>query len=494
MGVSNLLQFLRPMQKRVAIKNYQGSVVAVDAMCWIHRGMISSAVSNVTGESNDNYLKFIISILSVLLEHNITPIMVFDGYEMPPKERENQDRRVRREKAREEALAMIQKNRGSINTEIMRKCMQAISITPEVVARVMGICREMNVRVLMAPYEADAQVAYLCRSGIAHCAISEDSDLLAYGCPRVWYKLERDGKADEMSLGFSSDPDVKCTKGMLKGLSHRMFVTMCVLSGSDYDDGCHINGMGIKLAHRFVLQFGTLPAVMAALEENACWAKKLPAHVSVKELESHYLNVSQIFLHNVVYDPSTDHLTHVTPLGGDETHMDIIVDICQRLRGKAVNFRVVSEGRINPRTGEPLVYAVTDKDREMLEGIRFPDIASLPVYASDAGTTTDALLQGPFPPSPQVHRAGSQGDSLDDAALQCSAAMPTIAVPSSTSACTDQTIDPLQSDESHSSISTSDEWEDATKSQKCKLRALIDSSERVVSARTKRTRASYSTT
>ncbi|AFZ80953.1 hypothetical protein BEWA_003610 [Theileria equi strain WA] len=45
-------------------------------MCWIHRGMISSAVANVTGDSCEKYLKFILSMLTLLLSYQITPIMV----------------------------------------------------------------------------------------------------------------------------------------------------------------------------------------------------------------------------------------------------------------------------------------------------------------------------------------------------------------------------------------------------------------------------------
>ncbi|KAK1938472.1 XPG I-region family protein [Babesia divergens] len=494
MGVSNLLQFLRPMQKCVAIKNYAGSIVAVDAMCWIHRGMISSAVANVTGDPCDKYIKFIISMLSVLLSHKITPIMVFDGYEMPSKERENQSRRDRRDKARAEALAMIKKNRGSINTEIMRKCMQAITITPEVIARVMEICREMNIRVLVAPYEADAQVAYLCRSGIAHCAISEDSDLLAYGCPRVWYKLERDGRADEVRLDFSSDPDVKCTKGMLKGLSHRMFVAMCVLSGSDYDDGCHIYGMGIKLAHRFILQYDNIPSVMTALEETASWTKKLPTHVTVKQLEEHYLNVSQIFLHNVVYDIRSDTLVHINPIVKGESHMDIIVDLCYRLRQKT-NFRTVSEGRVNPRNGEPLSYYVTENDKELTEGMHFPDVNVFytAVKPGESDSTKDALLEEVESASPDAQPEQQVTDSsLDDSnAVSCPVREPVLELsqlraPTISPDGGEKIVDRLNTDESNASLSTCDEFEPPTRSQKRKIRALINDSERVIITRSKR--------
>ncbi len=39
--------------------------------------------------------------------------------------------------------------------------------------------------VIVAPYEADAQMAFLAKSRSVHAVITEDSDLLTYGCPRV---------------------------------------------------------------------------------------------------------------------------------------------------------------------------------------------------------------------------------------------------------------------------------------------------------------------
>lgn len=38
---------------------------------------------------------------------------------------------------------------------------------------------------VVAPYEADAQMAYLAKQKEVSAVITEDSDLLAYGCPRV---------------------------------------------------------------------------------------------------------------------------------------------------------------------------------------------------------------------------------------------------------------------------------------------------------------------
>lgn len=46
---------------------------------------------------------------------------------------------------------------------------------------------------MVAPYEADAQMAYLERVGIVQGIVTEDSDLLVFGCKRVIFKLDSDG-------------------------------------------------------------------------------------------------------------------------------------------------------------------------------------------------------------------------------------------------------------------------------------------------------------
>jgi exonuclease-1 len=43
---------------------------------------------------------------------------------------------------------------------------------------------------VVAPYEADAQLAYLERVGLVDGIITEDSDLLVFGCRKVLFKLD----------------------------------------------------------------------------------------------------------------------------------------------------------------------------------------------------------------------------------------------------------------------------------------------------------------
>lgn len=49
----------------------------------------------------------------------------------------------------------------------------------------MQALKHKGVKFVVAPYEADAQMAYLAINGEVDIVITEDSDLLAYGCPKV---------------------------------------------------------------------------------------------------------------------------------------------------------------------------------------------------------------------------------------------------------------------------------------------------------------------
>lgn len=118
----------------------------------------------------------------LLLSHKIKPIMVFDGQGLPAKSETDSKRRESRKLAKKQGADFLAlgKNEEAI------KCFRAsISITPEIALALRKECQKINVDCIVAPYEADAQLAFLSREGIVDCVISEDSDLLVFGCKKV---------------------------------------------------------------------------------------------------------------------------------------------------------------------------------------------------------------------------------------------------------------------------------------------------------------------
>lgn len=51
------------------------------------------------------------------------------------------------------------------------------------------VLKRENVCYVVAPYEADAQMTFLAISKQVDAVITEDSDLIAFGCPRVSFCL-----------------------------------------------------------------------------------------------------------------------------------------------------------------------------------------------------------------------------------------------------------------------------------------------------------------
>jgi len=57
-----------------------------------------------------------------------------------------------------------------------------------------------DIECIISPYEADAELVYLNKIGYVDLIISVDSDLLAFGAKRVFYKMENNGDGEEINM------------------------------------------------------------------------------------------------------------------------------------------------------------------------------------------------------------------------------------------------------------------------------------------------------
>ena len=85
MGISGLLPLLKPACTQSNLDKFRGCTVAVDVYCWMHRGAFGCAEQLVQGKYTDGYVKYVMKYINLLLYHNIKPIMVFDGRNLPSK-------------------------------------------------------------------------------------------------------------------------------------------------------------------------------------------------------------------------------------------------------------------------------------------------------------------------------------------------------------------------------------------------------------------------
>ena len=319
MGVKGLLPTLQSITRNISLEKYRGLTVAVDAMCWLHKGVFSVDVPVLAkyqfevaaqNEANENMMEdddyesgskqsplpntvdepktltkrlnfdryatvkkkarrektntvvygpsvdakmAMVKCADYVIRHaeriskefGIELVLVIDGDDLPCKQSVNDKRREDRAAAYQKGL---QFERRGDSQEARKHFAKACSISHEVRRELILQCQTKQIRFVVAPYEADAQLADLSHRGVVDAVISEDSDLLAYGCPRVLFKLDmKTLRGDEIQIMKDLASNTSLS---FRNWNQDMFVHMCILAGCDYFEG--VPGVGIQTAHKLV--------------------------------------------------------------------------------------------------------------------------------------------------------------------------------------------------------------------------------------------------
>ncbi|XP_051849464.1 exonuclease 1 isoform X1 [Antechinus flavipes] len=290
MGIQGLLQFIKDASEPIHIKKYKGQVVAVDTYCWLHKGAFACAEKLAKGEPTDQYVAFCMKFVNMLLSHGIKPILVFDGCTLPSKKEVEKARRERRQTNLLKGKQLLRE--GKI-TEARECFARSVNITHRMAHQVIKAARAQGVDCIVAPYEADAQLAYLNKTGIVHAIITEDSDLLAFGCKKVILKM------DKLGNGLEID---QARLGMCRQLgdvfTEEKFRYMCVLSGCDYLSSLH--GIGLAKACK-LLKIANNPDIIKVIKKLGHYLKM---NITVpEEYINGFIRANNTFLYQLVFDP-----------------------------------------------------------------------------------------------------------------------------------------------------------------------------------------------
>ncbi|RHY32604.1 hypothetical protein DYB32_002593 [Aphanomyces invadans] len=140
--------------------------------------------------------------VDLLVKCGIIPYIVFDGGYLPMKKLKEDERRTSREKHRDAGLHFLKSKKFDMARQSFVK---AVDVSPYMAHRVIQRLKHKGIQYVVAPYEADAQMAYLVRMGIVDAVISEDSDCLPFGCKTVIRALRLEGK---LSITATYETDV----------------------------------------------------------------------------------------------------------------------------------------------------------------------------------------------------------------------------------------------------------------------------------------------
>lgn len=161
----------------------------------------------------------------------------------------------RRDEHLQQARKFLSQGRQKQAFEHFTKC---VDVTPAMAYQLIKVLREQDIDYIVAPYEADAQLAYLERRGVIDGIITEDSDLLVFGCQTVLYKLTPEGNCIEVRQSEKA----RCRSLPFTAFPDESFRQMAILSGCDYLDS--IPGMGLKTAHKLLKRFKTVSKALSA--------------------------------------------------------------------------------------------------------------------------------------------------------------------------------------------------------------------------------------
>ncbi|XP_056842518.1 exonuclease 1 [Raphanus sativus] len=300
MGIQGLLPLLKSIMVPIHIHDLEGCTVAVDTYSWLHKGALSCSRDLCKGLPTTRHIQYCMHRVNLLRHHGVKPLLVFDGGPLPMKlEQEN-----KRARSRKENLARALEHEANGNSSAAYESYQkAVDISPSIAHDLIQVLRQENVDYVVAPYEADAQMTFLAITNQVDAIITEDSDLIPFGCPRIIFKMDKFGHGVE----FQASNLPKNKELSLSGFSSQMLLEMCILSGCDYLQS--LPGMGLKRAHTLITKFKTYDRVIKHLKYST---------VSVPSLyEESFKKAMLTFKHQRVYDPKSEDVVHLCDISED---------------------------------------------------------------------------------------------------------------------------------------------------------------------------------
>jgi flap endonuclease-1 len=233
-------------------------VVAVDAHNWLYRYLTTtvkftrtSAYTTEAGEEVAN-LVGIVTGVPKFLEHDLTPVFVFDGGTTSLKDAEVAERRKERERY-ERQLADAREREDATAAEISTLDSRTQRLTSVIQETSRGLLERLDVPVIEAPAEGEAQAAYMARKGDVDYVGTEDYDALLLGAPLTLRQLTSSGDPELMDFDATLEEHE---------LTWEQLVDVGLLMGTDFNEG--LSGVGPKTAVRLVREHGDLWAVLEA--------------------------------------------------------------------------------------------------------------------------------------------------------------------------------------------------------------------------------------
>jgi hypothetical protein len=167
---------------------FKGKTVGVDLSSWLYRGAYGCASALALGKNTTRYVDYVLRRLRLLRFNGVEVIVVADNEATMMKHETELSRRAGKDAKRAAGMRLHDEGmRLPPGCERNERLSQAetlfqgcLSITKAMVSATLSAAHAEGFEVVVAPFEADPQLAHLCRCGRAQGVITEDSDLVVY--------------------------------------------------------------------------------------------------------------------------------------------------------------------------------------------------------------------------------------------------------------------------------------------------------------------------
>lgn len=304
MGINKLLPHISGLVSPRLVKDLSGQVAGIDGHVWLHRSLLRRFQRDPKGVSMRSHIDFFLRRSHELNRWGIKPVFVFDGADLPAKLGTKQARRI--DRAANMARGISLREIGEHSPAALHFA-KATHVTFALVHALVLTLRANGIDAFVAPYEADAQLSWLAKSGLIDFVISEDSDLLIYGCPRVLFKLD-------FGSGFGLEVTGPVRRASaFSSLNDELVTFACVLAGCDYFE--NVRGVGLKTAMNILRKFQHFSTDLQTLTESVCDSLiEVNPHSGNERLRliKDLRTAVMVFRHQTVYNPVSGSLESVT--------------------------------------------------------------------------------------------------------------------------------------------------------------------------------------
>ncbi|CAL8070026.1 unnamed protein product [Orchesella dallaii] len=263
-GLAKLIGDVAPnATKENEFKNYFGRRIAIDASMSLYQFLIAvrqqdgMQLTTSDGDTTSHLMGFFYRTIR-MIDNGIKPVYVFDGKPPEMKSGELEKRTERRNEA-QKALEKAQEAGDAEEADKMQR--RLVKVDKTHVAEAKQLLTFMGVPFVEAPCEAEAQCAFLQKTGQVFGVGTEDMDALTFGT-KVLLRHLTFSEARKMPIKEFY------LETVLEALQFTMdeFIDVCILLGCDYCDS--IRGIGPKRALELMKSHRSIEKILDNIDKN----------------------------------------------------------------------------------------------------------------------------------------------------------------------------------------------------------------------------------